>query len=82
MIEVIRVVMTAVVMLPWRGIVVALMMGSRGVGTAIRDTKLPMPIQNAIARPATNPTIAPCGQRETGTAQSNQTDWVSNSPQI
>lgn len=52
-----------VVMLPGRGIAVPLMMGGRVVGTAIRDTKLPMPIQNAITRPATNPTIAPCGQR-------------------
>jgi hypothetical protein len=59
------VVMTAVVMLLGRGIAVPLMMGGRVVGTAIRDTKCPMPIQKAITRPATNPTIAPCGQRVT-----------------
>lgn len=38
-IEVMRVVMTAVVMLPGRGIAVPLMMGGRVVGSAIRDTK-------------------------------------------
>lgn len=46
------------VMLSNRGRAVALS-GGTGVGADIRITKLPRPIQKAMARPATNPTIAP-----------------------
>lgn len=53
-----RVVMTVVVMLSNRGRAVVLS-GGTGMGPDIRMTKLPMPIQKAIARPATNPTTAP-----------------------
>lgn len=52
------VVMTVVVMLSNRGRAVVLS-GGIGVGPAMRITKLPMPIQKAMARPATNPTTAP-----------------------
>lgn len=52
------VVMTVVVTLSNRGGTVALS-GGTGVELDIRITKLPMPIQKAMARPATNPTTAP-----------------------
>ncbi len=52
------VVMTVVVMLSNRGRAVVLS-GGNGVGLDMRVTKLPMPIQKAMARPATNPTTAP-----------------------
>lgn len=51
-------VMTVVVMLSNRGEMV-LLRGGIGVGTDMRITKLPMPIQKAMARPAANPTTAP-----------------------
>lgn len=52
------VLITVAVMLSNRGRVVVL---SGGTGTLLdmRITKLPMPIQKAMARPATNPTTAP-----------------------
>ena len=53
------VVMTAVVMLSNRGRSVALSSGGAGPEAFMRITKLPMPIQKAMARPATNPTTAP-----------------------
>lgn len=52
------VVMNVVVMLSNWGRAVVLS-GGIGVGPEVRITKLPMPIQNAMARPATNPTTAP-----------------------
>lgn len=52
------VVMTVAVTLSNRGGAVALS-GGTGVELDIRSTKLPMPIQKAMARPATNPTTAP-----------------------
>lgn len=52
------VVMTVVVMLSNRGRTVVLS-GGTWVEPDIRITKLPMPIQKAMARPATNPTTAP-----------------------
>lgn len=52
------VVMTVVVMLSNSGRAVALSAGA-GVGTDMRITKLPMPIQKAMTRPDTNPTTAP-----------------------
>lgn len=52
------VVMTVVVMLSNRGRAVVLT-GGNEAGPDIRITKLPMPIQKAMARPATNPTTAP-----------------------
>jgi len=56
LVAVTSVVTAAVVMLPNRGRSVAL---SAGKESGMRITKLPMPIQKAIARPATNPTTAP-----------------------
>lgn len=53
-----NVVMTLVVMLSNKGEAVVLS-GGKGVGPGIRITKLPMPIQKAMTRPATNPTTAP-----------------------
>ena len=55
-----NVVMTLVVMLSNKGKAVALS-GGKEVGPDVRITKLPMPIQKAMARPATNPTTAPWG---------------------
>lgn len=52
------VVMTVVVMLSNSGRAVVFSDGAV-VEPDIRITKLPMPIQKAIARPATNPTTAP-----------------------
>lgn len=52
------VVMTVVVMLSNRGRAVVLSGGTVAV-LDIRITKLPMPIQKAMARPAANPTTAP-----------------------
>ena len=58
-----NVVIRLVVMLSNKGKAVALS-GGKGVGPDMRITKLPMPIQKAMARPATNPTTAPWGGEE------------------
>lgn len=49
--------MTAVVMFPTSGMMVAFITG--GADVAIRETKLPIPIQKAMTSPDASPTRAP-----------------------
>lgn len=51
------VVITAVVMFPTSGMIVAFITG--GADAGIRETKLPIPIQKAMTSPDASPTRAP-----------------------